>query len=124
MTTISSFNVSGATLAFVNQGNGSAFITSVLPPEDQSSKKEIVVIIDNKRAREGLFRRSLNKSGEVLERFSQWGANPEDVTMLSNFLNNKLTIKEISEKETSVKGNISQNGFGGEYTKKEKRNPI
>lgn len=115
---LNTYYISGASICFTDE-NDSAFISSVLPSGDQYDKKEIIAIVDNEKMKKGLFGGNV-KSEDVLEKFTQWGANPEDINKMSDFLNSNLTKKELKEQKKTYKGNISDKGVGGEYSKEEK----
>ena len=121
MANIKCFYVSGASIVFTNNENNSAFIASVLPTGDQYKKKEIVAIVDNKKLTEGVLKRDVNQPNEILLKFTQWGANPEDVIKMSDFFKNNLDKEDIKEKETSIEGGLNTKGVSGKFTKKIKK---
>lgn len=102
----------------MNKDN-SAFITSVLPTGDQYQKKEIVAIIDNEEIKKGFFGQGVRPK-DVLLKFKQWGANPEDINKMSDFLNANLTKETVKEREISVETNVNESGVQGKIIKKKK----
>jgi len=111
MSDISYYQVSGMTIAFRNNENDSAFIASIVPTGDQYEKKEIIVFIDNKKIKEGLFGGIKPKS--AISELRKWGGNPEDMSRLSNFFNEKLNKKEtpIEKKKKVNVGLTTQEGL-------------
>lgn len=115
----STISASGASLIFEKSGTKSTFFVNAIPNKDNSERK--IMVISNKKPLEP-SKWSLKKeitSKDAIKSLKEWGGEPKELGILSDFLQGKLRTVNVDE-EKKIRGSVDSTGpkLSGEFRKK------